>query len=413
MSVTMTSPDMGTTSKNGWQEVSLGNLLEKSQAFITLEPLKSYQGVTVRLWGKGAVSRGWLQGSEIAAPRMLPVRPGQFIMSRIDARNGAAAVVPPELDGAVVSNDFPVFTPRRERLLPEYLGWYCKTGAFVDLCKQASEGTTNRVRLKEEGFLAVKISLPPLEEQRRIVARVKELAVKVEEAQHLKQEALAETDVVVDGALGAVYDDLMRSNGLTLLGNLVIDAKYGTSIKCHNESAEGAVAVLRIPNVASEQVNFENLKFGHLTQSEMERVSLLEGDILVVRTNGSADLVGRCAVVPRLEETYAFASYLIRLRVDTGKVLPEYVQLMLKHLRRGGILIDFARTTAGQYNVSLGRLRAAPIPVPTISIQREVMHVFSNLQVKIAALRDIQIMTATELDALLPAILNKAFKGEL
>ena len=91
------------------------------------------------------------------------------------------------LDGAVVSSDFPVFTLNSARILPEFLDWMSKTHEFVDLCKAASEGTTNRVRLKEERFLATQITLPSLEEQRRIVARIEELAIKIEEARGLKK----------------------------------------------------------------------------------------------------------------------------------------------------------------------------------------------------------------------------------
>ena len=84
----------------------------------------------------------------------------QFILSRIDARNGALGIVPPELDEAIVTPDFPVFNILQTRMLPAYLGWMCRTASFVEECRRASEGTTNRVRLQEDKFLAREISLP-------------------------------------------------------------------------------------------------------------------------------------------------------------------------------------------------------------------------------------------------------------
>jgi len=125
------------------------------------------------------------------------IRSQQFILSRIDARNGAFGIVSDFLDGAVVSNDFPTFHVDAQRLLPDYLGWLSRTHGFVDLCRAASEGTTNRVRLKEDRFLSTTIQLPPLDEQQRIVAWVDELAAKIEEARGLRHDATKQIDSLV------------------------------------------------------------------------------------------------------------------------------------------------------------------------------------------------------------------------
>ncbi len=170
-----------------WPAVPLGEVVTRSEDWVTLSPAEVYREVTVRLWGKGVGLRREALGGEIKADRRLRVRAGQLILSRIDARNGAFGLVPPELDGAVVSNDFPVFDVRPDRLLPEFLGWLTRTRAFVDLCKAASEGTTNRVRLKENRFLAASIPLAPLPEQRRIVAKIDQLAAKIAEGRGLRK----------------------------------------------------------------------------------------------------------------------------------------------------------------------------------------------------------------------------------
>src|SRR5258708_26715619 len=96
--------------------------------------------------------------------------------------------------------------------------------------------------------------------------------------------------------------------------------------------------VLRIPNVATELINQDGLKYAVLADSELRQVQVREGDILIVRTNGSADLVGRCAVASSLAEPTAFASYLIRLRAAPERAHADYLQLMLKHLRTNGTL---------------------------------------------------------------------------
>ena len=101
--------------------------------------------MTAKLWGKGVVLRGAVVGASVAASRRFVAKAGQLILSRIDARNGAIGIVPSELDGAVVTNDFPLFDLTSERIDSAFLKWLTKRRDFAELCQRASEGTTNRV----------------------------------------------------------------------------------------------------------------------------------------------------------------------------------------------------------------------------------------------------------------------------
>jgi type I restriction enzyme S subunit len=160
-----------------------------------LDPAAEYHEVTIKLWGKGVVSRGKVRGSEVVSVRRV-VRANQLILSKIDARNGAIGLVPPNLDGAIVSNDFPSFEFRDPVLCDAaFMGWLVRSAPFVELCKAASEGTTNRVRIKEDRFLDQQICLPRLSEQRAIVARLN---------------ALAERTREVEANLGAFEQDSLR-----------------------------------------------------------------------------------------------------------------------------------------------------------------------------------------------------------
>src|SRR5438094_6665537 len=91
---------------NSWPQVPLGEVLTKSEDWTDINPTDTYREITVRLWGKGVTLRREASGAEIASPRRLVAKAGQFILSRIDARNGALGLVPDSLDGAVVSNDW-------------------------------------------------------------------------------------------------------------------------------------------------------------------------------------------------------------------------------------------------------------------------------------------------------------------
>lgn len=171
-----------------WPMVHLKDILNRSNEWTNTDPNQRYRQVAVRLWGKGATLRNEVSGAEIAGERRFVVREKQLLLSRIDARNGAIAVVPLSLDGAVVSNDFPTFDIDQNRAEPEFLGWMCHLPWLWELCRRASEGTTNRIRLVEHQFLGLQVSLPPLAEQRRLVARIEQVAAKVEEAQRLRRQ---------------------------------------------------------------------------------------------------------------------------------------------------------------------------------------------------------------------------------
>lgn len=168
---------------NAWPKVALGELLQRSDEPAVIDPAASYHEVTIKLWGKGVISRGKVSGSDVVSVRRV-VRTNQLILSKIDARNGAIGLVPPELDGAIVSNDFPSFEFRDpDQCDAAFMGWLVRSSHFVDLCKAASEGTTNRVRIKEDRFLDQQIALPPLAEQQTLVASLDALAEKARQVE--------------------------------------------------------------------------------------------------------------------------------------------------------------------------------------------------------------------------------------
>ena len=152
----------------GWKRVELGQILVQTRETATVIDKDRYKQITVKLYGNGAVLRGILNGSEIRTRPQFVARKGQLIMSRIDARNGAFAVVPNDLEGALVTQDFPLFSICEELLLKEYLPILLQSQDFIDICQRASKGTTNRKRLKEALLLTEEVLVPPLVVQEAI-----------------------------------------------------------------------------------------------------------------------------------------------------------------------------------------------------------------------------------------------------
>jgi type I restriction enzyme S subunit len=380
---------------------------------VLIDPLGVYRTIGCHLYGGGVYGRETRTGTQIKASRMFAIEKDDFVINRIWAQKGSAGIVPESLAGAVVTQDFPVWVLDPRKAFPAYVGWYLKTHSFWEECRRHSHGTSGRERLSPKELPNVTFPLPSLKEQCRIVARIEELAALIEEARALRAKAREEAEALPNSKLASTFERLAKRDGTHKVGELILDAGYGTSTKCSYERVGGAVPVLRIPNVISEHISFNDMKYGVLGEAELRRVLVTEGDILVVRTCGSADLVGRCAVMPTVSEPTAFASYLIRLRCDTTVVSSDYLRLMLTHLRIDRKLFDLARTTAGQYNVSLGRLRTAEVPIPPISEQNHIVAYLDDLQAQMDELTALQDAAQAELDALLPSVLDRAFKGEL
>ena len=393
---------------SNWQTVSLGEVLTKSEDWVELQPDRKYKQVTIKLWGQGVVLRNEVFGAEIRAKKQVAVRERQFILSRIDARNGAFGIVPQRLEGAVVSNDFPAFTPDPSRILPEFLGWMSKTASFVELCKAASEGTTNRVRLKENQFLAMKIFLPSLDEQRRIVGQVEALAARVEEARGLRSKTLQQTEI-----LGKVISDKIYATNFAQVGSIRLEeACFSITDGDHQTPTflNRGVRFIFVGNVSSGYLHFNGCK--HVSPEYYALIKShrkpCKGDILY---SAAGATLGIPAMVD-CEEEFCFQRHVALIKPDPDILVSRFLWYML----RSETLYQKAwegTTGSAQPTIPLKAIRALPVPVPPLAEQHRIIAYLDTLQAKVDALQCLQAETAAELDALLPAILDRAFKGAL
>jgi len=197
----------------------------------------------------------------------------------------------------------------------------------------------------------------------------------------------------------------------TELSPLLSEARYGTSAKC--SSAVLGVPVLRIPNVRRGNIDFSDLKYAQINDNALEKLSLRNGDLLVIRTNGSRDLVGRSAVTKSMNGKFAFASYLIRLRPLISQTLPVYVNYYFQTDSARAFLMTRARTTAGQFNVNVAALGSLPLPLASLQEQALIVEKLDEME---SSLDRVQTALANELgrgENLRQSILSVAFGGGL
>lgn len=381
---------------NGWPMVPLRELLTRNENTVSLRPDRQYQEVTIRLWGRGVIPRGVVNGADIAADRRVEVSAGQFIISRIDARNGAMGIIPPELDGAIVTNDFPSFNVNRNRMIPEYLGWLCRTFGFVEMCRTASEGTTNRVRLKEDRLMQMRIPLPPLEEQRRIVARIDHLAAKIEEARHYRYQIDHETKALLRSRFSQVIAGAPRRS----MGEVAPLVRRPADICDGGEYPE-----LGIRSFGRGTFHKPALDYLEIGSKKLYRIE--PGDLVF---NNVFAWEGAIAVAQPEDAgrfgSHRFITCVPKEGVATADFLCFYF-LTPEGLERIG---EASPGGAGR-NRTLGLNKLAKIEVPLPAYDQQVA--FGRLMQKVRAMQLAREPAGTELDSLLPSILDRAFRGAL
>lgn len=156
---------------------------------------------------------------------------------------------------------------------------------------------------------------------------------------------------------------------LVPLGSLTRIVQYGTSKRATSEPV--GVPVLRIPNLQAEGWDLSDLKYLQLSPQELATYRLESGDILFNRTNGSRELVGKCEVFD-FNGDWAFASYLIRLRIDVQQAVPEFVTAFL-NTYWGRRQVEHVSRQILMSNINTEEIRALRIPLPKPSKQRELL----------------------------------------
>ncbi len=375
------------------RKVCIGDFLNKSHNWVEPKPDETYKQITVRLWGKGLTLRAEVSGSQIAAARQLQVKAKQFLLSRIDARHGAFGIVPASLDSALVSNDFPCFDIDLKIALPTYFAWYARTKDFIDLCRQASKGSTNRVRLKEEEFLRMTVLLPPLDEQQWIVAKLNKVVALVEERKKVIEAAKHDARLVLSNAFRQIIDGVpyRPMSKVAPLVRRPVEVSPDESYPELGVRSFGRGTFHKPPLIGSR-----------LTWQKLFLIQ--EGDL--VFSNIKAWEGAFAVAQPEDHNRVGSHRYLTCVPVE-GVTTTSFIWFYLQS-QEGLAKVAAASPGSADRNRTLGQksLGAIKIPVPPIDRQ----HWFDRLQMQVYQVEVLRESAGQDVAALLPAMLHGAFK---
>jgi type I restriction enzyme S subunit len=332
-----------------------------------------------------------------------------LVLSQLKGWEGAIARVTEDFDGWFLSPQFQTFRPTLDRLDIRFLEWFCRRSSLWALLAKGSRGMgARRDSVSPKQFFTTPIPLPPLPEQQRIVAKVEELAAKIEEAKVLRAGSSAASANLLPSSLGGFFTRLANCHETLPLGSLASRITDGPHIT--PTYYDEGVPFVTVQNMVTGTLSFTNLKYISLMDHEeiSRRCKPEEGDVLYSKDGATR---GHPCYVDTNRPFNIFVSVAL-IKPLRDKLDGQYLCYVLKS---SWIRDRMQEKSRGDMipHIVLGEISRFPIPVPPLAEQRRIVAYLNDLQAKVDSLKALQTQTQAELDALLPSILDKAFKGEL
>ena len=337
---------------------------------------------------------GLRNGSETKTGMIL-VRPGDLLISGINAAKGALAIYGEEnTDPIAATIHYGAYIPKKDRVDVNYLWWLLRSNTFRDLLLRYVPGGI-KTELKAKRLLPILVPLPSVEEQRRIVAKIDELDAQIREARALRQQTAEEVEAFV------------ISVHIELAGNR--KRKLGDILTLDEDE------VLIRPTEEYPQVGIKSFGVGLFAKSAISGTEttyrafnrLYEGAVVLSQVKGWEGAVDVCG--SELAGWFVSPEYRT-FRCIPGEGLPGYLATLVRTRWFWGRLQEATRGVgARRERTRPEQFLAIEIPMPDVERQRLGETLFAEVDV----LKRLQADTAGELDALLQSILDKAFKGEL
>lgn len=392
-----------------WPSVPLGDVLRERQETPTAGALATGE---VRIVSKIGFNDGTIQlrANGETKTGMILIRPGDLVVSGINAGKGAIAIYAEQNTESVAATiHYGAYIPSKDRVDVRFLWWLLRSRTFKELLLEYVPGGI-KTELKAKRLLPIPVPLPDLPEQRRIVTRIEQLADQIDEARSLRHHADEETDTLRRHAIDAAlkHSSPEREPLEKILAEPLIN---GLSIP--KASIGSGITFAKVGVVNTGKFNAEEIKQVDVNLPSDSPYWLKRGDIVVSRGNTS-DLVGRAAMYEGNPPECAFADLLIRIRVKRDEVEPRFLAAFFHSSEaRTYIESQIIGSSSTMPKISQPKLKAMLVPALALDEQRRIVGYLDGLAGQVAALARLQSETAAELDALLPSILDKAFKGEL
>ena len=313
---------------------------------------------------------------------------------------------------------------RQSHMNQKYTFWFISQEQFIRGGIATYSGTAGQQRISMDYVRTYPIPVPPLLEQQRIVDRIESLFAKLDEA---KQKALATLDsfetrkaaILHKAFTGELTAQWRKEHGVGMESwethELVecFEIVSGIQKTPARSPRHNPIPYLAVANVYRNKIDLSDIRYFEVTPEEIEKLKLQDKDILIVEGNGSGKEIGRCAMWHNELPLCVHQNHIIRIRNKSPKILPEYVLYYLNSETGKSVMQERAKTTAGLFNLSAGKVKTIPLPFASLDEQAEIVHILDDLIAKEQQAKEAAEKVLEQIDLIKKSILARAFRGEL
>lgn len=373
-----------------WKSVLLGDVISHRSEFIEINPGEIYSRCRVQTSARGIILRDRVEGSSIKTKRQQICRAGEFLVAEIDAKMGGYGIVPPDLNGAIVSSHYFLYEIDEEKLSGPFLNWFSKTPLFFE--QVCAQGSTNYAAIRPDAVLRYSIPLPSLDEQMAIAQRLDDVEAQVQNRLTTLQAIGHDTSAMLQNT----FNKIVEGADYRPLGAVAPLVRRPVDVELDGEYPELGVrsfgkGPFHKPVLSGADVGNKRLFEIHRGDLLFNIVFAWEGAIAVP----GADDHGRVG-------SHRFLTCVPIPEVATAEFLRYYL-LSPEGLKKVG---KASPGGAGR-NRTLGIKKAEQIMVPVPDIKRQ-RH-FDDLCAYVEEIGAIRSATTKAANALLPAMLHEIF----
>ena len=385
----------------------LGDVLTLDLDPVAIEPTATYHTAGILSYGRGLFARPAITGAETSYKQYFRLHRDQVVFSRLFAWEGAATLVVPEFDGYFVSSEFPTLTADGEQAVPSYLGYLMGWPEFHELLVGATRGLgLRRQRVHVDEFLAIKVPLPDIEEQRRVTDWLGNILDRGTQIRQAMESAKLTCDATVPAWLQ--------------------QAMIGCAASLHPLGEFGEVRRGRGPRYSDGSgwltLNQACVRDGTVDLSACREVEadwwqtvpsegrVRSGDVLVNSTGEGT--IGRSAPAPSDAIGMPFDSHVLAINPDQSRLLPGFCAAFLRSpVGQTAIQAVKGANTTKQTELGKQKLEALTVPVPPISSQTRIVQELEMLEASVARLRTSAAHRKLLVNSLPIAAMRHAFSG--
>ena len=384
-----------------WGEATLRDLMTLDVNTVEVDLAQTYNIVGVLNRGRGLLYREPMAGSETAYKTLNRIGPNQVVYSRLKAFEGAITVAPGDLHEVYASQEFPTFSCGPS-LLPGYFYLLTTTKRLWDTLQNLSTGMGGRrERVKPNDFLTIKVALPSVDEQRRIVEVLEAVDKQVQALNDELEKAATALDLLITHLLSR----MPSTRRLADFTSTRSGPSYAAA-DVASEPVEGSMPVIGIPNTRPD---------GTIDLSEVGYVSGLPGSVstidesslVLIRTNGNRQRIGNVYLPPVEAHGCAVSAFQFLMKVADPPDR-EYVYWALREPSMQAAMSEAASGTTGLGNLAVKWLNSAQVcwsddagqRVAAVASLRAQQNVVDGLRDELAHLRSFR-------STLLSALLNQ------